>query len=207
MQLGSTNRGTQPAFARFRISSLAVLRRRVDQCRLPLLDLRDRLLKRRLSTPVFGYPPSRWLSKRPFESSARLLGVRLRLNWLRRSGTEGSSRDRYPTVDRQNLARDHARFVTSEIKRRAGDVAGFDRAEQTRVGKPRQSGVSGSIYFTGICRGCGSRRLFDQFWRPFPRGCWLHRPDLEVSAAPVSCPCSRRRLSSCWSISAPGRSA
>src|SRR6516164_11320102 len=49
----------------------------------------------------------------------------------------GSSRYGYPTVDRQNLARDHARLITGEIKRRAGDVAGFDQAEQMRVGKPR----------------------------------------------------------------------
>ena len=38
-RLGSTSRGTQPAFARFRISPLAVLRHRVDQRRHALPDL------------------------------------------------------------------------------------------------------------------------------------------------------------------------
>ena len=65
-------------------------------------------------------------------------------NTMPRDG-RNSSRDGYPAVDRQNLARDHARFVTSEIKRRAGDIAGFDQAEQMR-GKPRQSGVSEAAF-------------------------------------------------------------
>jgi hypothetical protein len=41
-----------------------------------------------------------------------------------------SSRNGYPAVDRQDLARDHAGFVTGEIKRRACDVGGLDQAEQ-----------------------------------------------------------------------------
>jgi len=38
-----------------------------------------------------------------------------------------SSRDGHPAVDRQDLARDHAGFVTSEIKRCACDVVGLDQ--------------------------------------------------------------------------------
>ena len=37
-----------------------------------------------------------------------------------------TSRDGYPTVHRQNLTRDHARVVTSEIKRHSGDIFGLD---------------------------------------------------------------------------------
>jgi len=53
-----------------------------------------------------------------------------------------SSRDGYPAVDWQNLARDHARFVAGEIKRHVSDIVGLDQAEQVRVGKLRQRGVS-----------------------------------------------------------------
>src|SRR5271165_1900291 len=79
----------------------------------------------------------------------------------------GSSRDCYPTVDRQNLARDHARFVTSEIKRRVGDVAGFDQAEQMRVSKPGQSGVSGYQLFDPLGHGRRRRNSIDAnpLWR------------------------------------------
>jgi len=53
-----------------------------------------------------------------------------------------SSRDGYSAVDRQNLARDHARFVTGEIKCHAGDIVRLDQTEQMRVGQLRQCGIS-----------------------------------------------------------------
>jgi hypothetical protein len=50
-----------------------------------------------------------------------------------------SSRDGHSTVDRQNLAGDHARFVTGEIKRHVGDIVRLDQAEQMRVGETRSA--------------------------------------------------------------------
>ena len=41
-----------------------------------------------------------------------------------------ASRDVHLAVDRQDLARDYAGFVTGEIKRRARDVVGLDQAKQ-----------------------------------------------------------------------------
>ena len=55
-----------------------------------------------------------------------------------------------PAVDRQNLARDHARFVTGEMKRHVSDIVRLDQAEQMRVGKLRQRGVSGDELFDPI---------------------------------------------------------
>ena len=55
-----------------------------------------------------------------------------------------SSRDGYSAVNRQDLTCDHARIVTGEIKRHVGDIVGLDQAEQMRVGKLGQCGVSGN---------------------------------------------------------------
>src|SRR5262249_52393551 len=67
-----------------------------------------------------------------------------------RATLANSSRDGYSAVDRQNLARDHARFVTGEIKCHAGDIVRLDQTEQVRVSKLRQRGVSGNQLFHSL---------------------------------------------------------
>ena len=70
-----------------------------------------------------------------------ILGIQAEARLIRYAS---SSRDGYPTVNRQNLACDHARFVTGEIKRHVCDIAGLDQPEQMRVRKFRQRGISGN---------------------------------------------------------------
>ena len=76
----------------------------------------------------------------PAATLVRLLRLMLaHIRALRKSTPHqiaSSSRDGNLTVDRQNLARNHARFVTTGIKRRAGDIVGLDqRARYWRPGR------------------------------------------------------------------------
>jgi len=94
-----------------------------------------------------------WLHEIKYEGyrmHARLDRGAVKLKTRCRATVANSSRDGYPAVDRQNLARDHARFVTGEIKRHVSDIVRLDQAEQMRVGKRRQRGVSGDELFDPI---------------------------------------------------------
>src|SRR3984893_10382013 len=62
---------------------------------------------------------------------------------LSRNFAGSGSRNRHAAVDRQDLAGDHARFITGEIEGHAGNVLRLDQPEQMRVGELGQRGVSG----------------------------------------------------------------